>query len=300
MVKVNPWGVLDLKSEHFVITIQGRVLTWHYAPPERVQNVKSESSNQERYADYSDALKLHCRTKRKRRKLSKQLFSLIWRPCWLISYVYPYDQALNLSQNQLRFALDYLGNRFRGYYNKGYAFYQIDYSDKSRFHLHLLARCGKYPSRKNRIKIKYKAREWWETCVGSDASQLVKVQHLPTELDSNGACSYLVRGDKLDDHIRVTDFMGKRYTFGCFNAKNLRAAPVKRYEVPVDDFPDIRKVICFDVHEDSKRSSGSYLSDHENKILHAGSGFHIISDSNLEKKIRQKLIKLSRQVQGGK
>ena len=217
----------------------------------------------------------------------------------MISCVYPYDQACSLAPERMRGDLDYLGNRFRDYYYNGYEFYQIDYSDDARFHLHLLARCGKYPKIKKKLKINHKAREWWESRVGSTDKHLVKVQHLPFALDSHAACSYLVRGEKLENHIRVTDFMGKRYTFGCFNEKNLKIASRKRYEVPLEAFSEIRKTICYDVHEDSKRSDNSYLSDHESKIIHAGSGYHIINDPGLDIKIERKLVELIRQSKGG-
>lgn len=223
----------------------------------------------------------------------------------MISCVYPYAQAHSLTPEQLRSDLDSLGNRFRDYYYNGYALYQIDYSDEARFHLHLLGRCGGgYPKPKKRgrkkLRIKHKAREWWKGRVESPERHLVKVQYLPTEMDSYAVCSYLTRGEKLENHIRVTDFMGKRHTFGCFNEKNLRVAARKRYEISPETFSEIRKVICFDVHEDSKRSGDSYLSDHESKIIHAGSGYHIINDPDLDKKIERKLVELIRQSEGGK
>lgn len=300
MTKNKPWGTVDLNPGHYIFSFQGRVFNWVYKPHESIKKAKPVSPGEGEYAKSAPGLKLHLRTKRRERTFSKLLFSLSWRPCWLISCVYPYDQALDITPDRLKSDLAYLGDRFRSYYYNGYGVYQVDYSDKSMFHLHFLVRCGKYPKPKKRGRkrpsLKCKMREWWESRVGFADRHLVNVQHLPTEMDSHAACSYLVRGDKLKDHVRVTSFMGKRHTFGCFNKKNLKFVSRKRSTASPEIFSEIRKIVCFDVHTDSERSDGSYLSDHENKILHAGSGYHIINDPDLEKRVRRKL----KELKGGK
>ena len=88
--------------------------------------------------------------------------------------------------------------------------------------------------------------------------------------------------------------MGNRYSFGCFNKRNAKSVKCKAYDISVDAFPEIRKIIAFDTHENSKRTSDSYLCDHDNKVMNAGSGLHIINDPALAKKIKRKLAQLKK------
>lgn len=294
MPKKITWSAIEPEPECYVLYIQERVLTWHYkAGGYASPKVRPVAPGLGEYANHNDAVKLTLKTKRRRKGFIKIAFALEDRPRWFVSLVYPRRMAKKMTPDQLRKDLAFIGRKFRTHYHNGYAIYLIDYTDKARFHLHLLARCGKSPARKSgdsRPGFRSLMKEWWFGRVGSSKKNLVEVKNLRFSEDSYAACSYMVSGEKLQDHRKVTSFMGNRHSFGCFNEHNLKLAKPRRIEIPPEAFPEIRKVICFDVHEDSRHSDGSYLADHESKVLHAGAGLHIISDPTLEKKIKRKLL----------
>ncbi|RWU03281.1 hypothetical protein DWB63_11805 [Pseudodesulfovibrio sp. S3] len=210
----------------------------------------------------------------------------------MISLVYPYSIAYEVTPEKIKSDLAYLGRKIRKEYPKGYFFYLIDYSGDAGFHIHLFGRAGKAPRKLKKLRIKKAFPQWWTSRLQSTEKHLIKVGRLRTMQASHKACSYLLKGDKFNDHLRVTSHLGNKHSFGCFNKHNVKYARSESLNVSLGDFPEIRKLIALNTHEDSKRTSDSYLCDHDHKVMNAGSGLHIINDPTLAKKIKRKLARL--------
>lgn len=224
----------------------------------------------------------------------------------MISCVYPYSVVDKLTPKQVKDDIAFLGKKFRKKYPKGYLFYQVDYSQHQEdgspgagIHFHLIGRCGRYSSKAKLPRFRPFMTGAWGSRIGSDEAHLIKVQKLREEHDSHAACSYLLRGEKFEDHKRVTEFLEPMRYYGCYGQENVVYASPKQYKILREDFQEVRKHVAFDTHEDSKRSSDDYLCDHESKVMNAGSGLHIISDPDLHKKLRR-VIARQKKSKGGK
>ncbi len=246
------------------LRIEGRIFTWY----ESQKFKKTKARSKKRFYKKDAFTK---KVQRRRNGLLKLIYSLEKNPKWFITLIYPKKYSETKTSERIKRDLDRLSTRIRRDYRKSWFVYSIEWSPKSKLHIHL---AGKLES--VRRGFQHKLPNWWANIISSRQANLSRVDFLPTLEDSKAAIGYLSKNEKKARLPKAIKLLKKQYTHGIVNAGNLPVSKAKSYKISNKNFYQIsERLICEDLGAEYRSSA---RNKQKNKLAYSHPGFHILNN----------------------
>ena len=264
-----------------ILKLVGKNVTFSPESNKKIYKKKNKESKKKEDKKYRKIRIRH-------QSLLKLLYSLIKKPDWFLTLIYPNSFPTDVIIDQIKNDINKLNNRLRDTYKRCWFVYSIEHVHKFDIHLHLIGKLDckkKKPNLKNQKKFRLNVYKWWAKIVGSDEEKLSHVLYLKNNKKSDRCTGYLVKSEKKINLGFLIEKFGKQYTHGVINRKNLPKAKPLKIKISNKDFNKyIRPALLKDANKVKCRDT----SFHKSKLEKNYSGYHIL---NQPKKFRALLKK---------
>jgi len=254
------------------VILKGRIFTWF--PTTKNSFDKNISPKNENY--YKTKSPLREKVQRRRNGLIKLLCSLDKQPKWFITLIYPqsYSDEQNLSK-RISKDINRLATRLRRKYQNSWFVYAIEWSPKSKIHVHFIGKLGMV---KNQLRTNIS--EWWASITGSNQSNLANVRFLGTPEESQSCMGYMTKKAKEKYIPKLVELMGNKYSYGSVNKNNLPVAQTKVFEMSDKQFQQLRTACIAELEMSAQLHTTFNQEYHKNRLAYSDSGFHISQNAD--------------------
>jgi len=264
------------------VILKGRIFTWFPTSNNSVnKNISPKSENY-----YKTKSPLREKVQRRRNGLIKLLCSLDKQPKWFITLIYSQNCNEQNISKQISKDINLLATRLRRKYENSWFVYAIEWSPKSKIHVHLI---GKLGMAKNQLRTNIS--EWWANITGCNQSNLAEVKFLGTPEESQRCMGYMTKKAKEKYIPKLLKLMGNKYSYGIINKNNLPVAETQVFEISDKQFQELRDICIAELDMSAQQHTTFNQEYHKNRLAYSDSGFHISQNADSIKGLLNRLSK---------